>query len=257
MLMQKRGFFMHTSEKGLALIQRFEGCRLTAYLDRVGVWTIGWGTTNADKSITGRTIKRGLTITRRTADDWLRRSLAKKYEPLVAKYDDIYHWTQNEFDALVSFCYNVGSIDQLTDKGRRSKEKVCAAILLYNKAGGRRVQGLAERRQAEQKLFKSLAEGIPTSAEAERQEKEKAGKKAAKGNAGDKSAPKTPFKVKVTIPDLNIRSGPSTNCSVTGLHTGAGVFTIVEVRPGTGSRSGWGRLLSGAGWISLDYCAKI
>lgn len=238
---------MHTSEKGLALIQRFEGCRLTAYQDRVGVWTIGWGTTNADKAITGRTIRRGLTITRRTADDWLRRSLAKKYEPLVAKYDAVYHWTQNEFDALVSFCYNVGSIDQLTDKGRRSKEKVCAAILLYNKAGGRRVQGLAERRQAEQKLFKSLAEGIPTSAEAERQEKEKAEKKAVTNS----------FKVKVTIPDLNIQSGPSTNCSVTGLHTGAGVFTIVEVRPGTGSRSGWGRLLSGAGWISLDYCAKI
>lgn len=238
---------MHTSEKGLALIQRFEGCRLTAYQDRVGVWTIGWGTTNADKAITGRTIRRGLTITRRTADDWLRRSLAKKYEPLVAKYDAVYHWTQNEFDALVSFCYNVGSIDQLTDKGRRSKEKVCAAILLYNKAGGRRVQGLAERRQAEQKLFKSLAEGIPTSAEAERQEKEKAEKKAVTNS----------FKVKVTIPDLNIRSGPSANCSVTGLHTGAGVFTIVEVRPGTGSRSGWGRLLSGAGWISLDYCAKI
>ena len=40
----------------------------------------------------------------------------------------------------------------------------------------------------------------------------------------------------------------------TGLFTGPGVFTIVEVRSGTGSRSGWGRLLSGVGWISLDYC---
>jgi GH24 family phage-related lysozyme (muramidase) len=53
---------MKISEKGLALIQRFEGCELTAYRDCRGVWTIGWGTTNADKSITGRTIKRGLKI---------------------------------------------------------------------------------------------------------------------------------------------------------------------------------------------------
>ena len=82
---------MHTSEKGLALIKRFEGCYLTAYKDRVGVWTIGWGTTNADRSITGRTLKRGMKISQSTADDWLRKSLAKKYEPLVAKYDAIYH----------------------------------------------------------------------------------------------------------------------------------------------------------------------
>jgi uncharacterized protein YraI len=68
------------------------------------------------------------------------------------------------------------------------------------------------------------------------------------------ATPKTPFKVRVPSPNLNIRSGPGTDHHKTGLYTGPGVFTIVEVRSGAGSRSGWGRLLSGMGWISLDYC---
>ena len=228
---------MHTSNTGIALIKRFEGCFLTAYKDRVGVWTIGWGTTNADRAITGRTLKCGLKISQKTADDWLRKSLAKKYEPLVAKYDDIYHWTQNEFDALVSFAYNIGSIDKLTANGTRTKAEVEAAILLYDKAGGKRVKGLTERRQAEQKLFHSLAQGVSV----------------------DKAIdhPKTPFRVKVPSPNLNIRSGPGTDYHKTGLFTGPGVFTVVEVREGKGSKSGWGRLLSGVGWISLDYCSVL
>ena len=66
-----------------------------------------------------------------------------------------------------------------------------------------------------------------------------------------------PFKVKVTIPDLRIRSGPGTNTAATGKFTGAGVFTITEVRDGPGSAKGWGRLKSGAGWIALDFSQKI
>ena len=235
---------MHTSNTGIALIKRFEGCYLTAYKDRVGVWTIGWGTTNADRSITGRTLKRGVKISQSTADDWLRKSLAKKYEPLVAKYDAIYHWTQNEFDALVSFCYNIGSIDKLTANGTRSKAEVEAAILLYDKAGGKRVKGLTERRIAEQKLFHSLAEGVTAKDTSKNTTKKTA----------TAATPKTPFKVRVPSPNLNIRSGPGTDYHKTGLFTGPGVFTVIEVRSGTGSRSGWGRLLSGVGWISLDYC---
>ncbi len=61
-----------------------------------------------------------------------------------------------------------------------------------------------------------------------------------------------PFKVKVGISYLNIRTGPGTNHSKTGKFTGVGVFTITEVREGQGSVSGWGRLKSGAGWICLD-----
>lgn len=66
-----------------------------------------------------------------------------------------------------------------------------------------------------------------------------------------------PFKVKVSIPDLRIRKGPGTNTVTTGKFTGVGAFTITEVKDGPGSTKGWGRLKSGAGWISLDYAQKI
>ncbi|MDD6699428.1 glucosaminidase domain-containing protein [Mogibacterium kristiansenii] len=66
-----------------------------------------------------------------------------------------------------------------------------------------------------------------------------------------------PFLVQVSIADLNIRKGPGTNYAKTGMYTGKGVFTIVEVKTGTGSKAGWGRLKSGAGWISLDYGKRV
>lgn len=65
-----------------------------------------------------------------------------------------------------------------------------------------------------------------------------------------------PFLVQVTATDLNIRKGPGTNYAKTGKFTGVGVFTIVEEADGQGA-SRWGRLKSGAGWISLDYCTKL
>ena len=66
----------------------------------------------------------------------------------------------------------------------------------------------------------------------------------------------TPFTVKVSISNLNIRTGPGTNYSATGRFTGIGIFTITEVKSGPGSNAGWGKLKSGAGWISLDYAKK-
>ena len=66
-----------------------------------------------------------------------------------------------------------------------------------------------------------------------------------------------PFLVKVSITDLNIRKGAGTNYERTGKFTGVGVFTIMEVKHGQGSTAGWGRLKSGAGWISLDYAKRV
>ena len=66
-----------------------------------------------------------------------------------------------------------------------------------------------------------------------------------------------PFLVKVSTPDLRIRTGPGTNTAKTGKYTGVGVFTITEVKNGPGSTKGWGKLKSGAGWISLDFAQKI
>ena len=144
---------MKISEKGLALIKEFEGCQLTAYQDEVGVWTIGYGITNSDKSITKTTIKKGLTITKEKAEEWLRECLNKRYAPLISKYDTRYGWNQNEFDALVSFAFNIGSIDQLTANGSRSKSVISNKLLEYNKAGGKVYAGLTRRRKAERELF--------------------------------------------------------------------------------------------------------
>ena len=141
------------SQNGINLIKQFEGCRLTAYKDPVGVWTIGYGTTNADKSITGTTIKSGLTISQATAENWLKKSLDKKYGPKVNKYDSKYKWTQNEFDALISFAYNIGSIDQLTANGSRSRATIAKKMLEYTHAGGKVLAGLVRRRKAEHDLF--------------------------------------------------------------------------------------------------------
>ena len=116
-----------------------------------GLFEIGWGITSADKEITGKTIKRGMTISQATADRWLIESLEKKYTPKVLKYG--YDLNDNEFGALLSFCYNIGSIGQLTDYGKRSKKTIAQKMLLYNKAGGRVLLGLKRRREAEHNLF--------------------------------------------------------------------------------------------------------
>ena len=144
---------MKISEKGLKLIKEFEGCHLTAYRDPVGIWTIGYGVTNSDKSITGKTIKPGMKISQATADEWLKECLERKYMPLVMKYDYQYHWNVNEANALLSFCYNIGSIKQLTADGTRSRKEIASKMLEYNKAGGRVFAGLTRRRKAERALF--------------------------------------------------------------------------------------------------------
>ena len=75
--------------------------------------------------------------------------------------------------------------------------------------------------------------------------------------AGQQASAGVPFSVQVDILDLNIRTGAGTNYAKTGETTGKGVFTIVEVKAGQGASVGWGRLKSGAGWISLDYATRL
>lgn len=135
---------MKISTTGLNLIKSFEGCRLTAYKCPAGVWTIGYGHTG--------NVKSGQKITQAKADAYLKTDLAK-FEKHVASYDKKYKWTQNEFDALVSFAYNVGSITQLTANGTRTKKQISEKILAYDKAAGKTLAGLTRRRQAEKTLF--------------------------------------------------------------------------------------------------------
>ena len=142
---------LQISQKGLDLIKEFEGCRLEAYKCPAGVWTIGYGTTDSDYSITKTKIRAGLKISKQKAETWLRQSVNKKYCPKVNKYNNKYHWTQNEFDALVSFAYLSGNIDKLTDNGKITKKEIAERMLYY----GNMVPSIRKRRKAEQKLFLS------------------------------------------------------------------------------------------------------
>lgn len=81
--------------------------------------------------------------------------------------------------------------------------------------------------------------------------------KTGKVTKNNKNPMNSSFKVKVDIEDLNIRKGPGTNYGKTGKVTGKGTFYIVEVKNGIGSKSGWGKLKSGSGWISLDYAKRV
>ena len=117
------------SSRGLAIIKEFEGFRAKAYYCPAGVLTIGYGTTNSDKSITGVTIYEGMTITEKQASEWLKKSVDLKYGKNVNKFDHIYHWTQNEFDAMVSFAYNLGSIDGLCNNGKRTKAEIADEVI--------------------------------------------------------------------------------------------------------------------------------
>ena len=146
---------MKINQKGLDLIKSFEGCHLEAYLCPAGVPTIGYGTTK----INGKAVKMGTVITQEQAEEYLRADIAK-YEKAVMKYDDTYHFTENQFSALVSFAYNIGSIDQLTAKGTRTIEQISNKILAYNKAGGKVLNGLVRRREAEKALFDEVTEVV-------------------------------------------------------------------------------------------------
>lgn len=144
---------MHISKNGIELIKKYEGLYLHAYKCPAGVLTIGYGTTNADKEITCFTINKNTTITKEKAEELLKKSIEKKYELLVNKYNDIYKFNQNEYDALISFCYNIGSIKQLTQNGKRTKKEIPSAMVKYNHANGKVLKGLTRRREEEQKLF--------------------------------------------------------------------------------------------------------
>ena len=137
---------MKTSQRGINLIKQFEGARLTAYKCPAGVYTIGYGHT--------RGVKRGMKITEAEASAYLTADLLNS-EKAVERYDSVYHWNQNEFDALVSFTFNCGAANlrALLRNGRRNRSQIAATLPLYRKAGGKVLKGLERRRAAEKALF--------------------------------------------------------------------------------------------------------
>lgn len=137
---------MRTSDAGLNLIKRYEGCRLTAYKCPSGVWTIGYGHTN--------NVKPGQEITQDQADSFLREDL-KNAEKYVGVYEPIYHFTQAQFDSLVSFTYNcgAGNLKKLVNGGMRTIYEISEAIPTYNKSRGVVLKGLVRRRADEKAMF--------------------------------------------------------------------------------------------------------
>lgn len=147
---------MKTNENGKNLIKSFESCRLNAYKDATGTLTIGWGHTG---SIDGIPIYDGLTISQQKADELFDMDL-ERFENHVNGYHDKYNFTSNEFSALVSFAYNVGSITQLTAKGTRTKTQIANAMLKYVYSKGVKLKGLVNRRTKERNLFLSDEESV-------------------------------------------------------------------------------------------------
>lgn len=143
---------MKISQAGIDLIKRFEGCKLAAYQDVVGVWTVGYGTTGAD-------VCKGLQITEKEAETRLLVHLQGVQDAINALVS--VPLTQGEFDALCSFVYNIGEtafrkstlLRKLNDS---DYDGAAAEILRWDKAGGAPVIGLTRRRHAEKDLFESM-----------------------------------------------------------------------------------------------------
>lgn len=146
---------MQTSEKGIALIKQFEGCKLTAYQDSVGVWTIGYGWT---QPVDGKPIRARMTIKQETAERLLKTGLVS-YESDVSRLVKV-GLTQGQFDALVSFTYNLGARSLSTSTLLRKLNAgdyagAADEFLRWDKAGGKVLNGLTRRREAERALFLS------------------------------------------------------------------------------------------------------
>lgn len=138
---------MELSENGLNLIKSFEGCKLKAYkcLPNEKYYTIGYGHYGSD-------VSKNMVISQQEADTLLKKD-CERFVNHVNTYVKKYNFNQNQFDALVSFAFNIGNINQLTANGTRSISTISNKILEYNKSGGKVVQGLVSRRKKEKELF--------------------------------------------------------------------------------------------------------
>ena len=153
---------MKISENGLKLIQEFESFEANPYLDSARVWTIGYGSTYYPngKKVTGK----DKPITKEYAEIIQRHVIATDFEPIV---NDLLEQeitsgfiTQNMYDAILSLSYNIGvngfkKSSVLRHLKNGDKLSAGNAFLLWNKAGGKVLKGLVNRRKKERELFLS------------------------------------------------------------------------------------------------------
>lgn len=143
------------SKDGLNLIKSFEGLRLKAYKCDASekYYTIGYGHYSKD-------VKPTDTITESEAEKLLisdMRRYEKNVNDIMREYAKCkIYFNQAQYDALVSFAYNIGSINQLTANATRSKIEIANKLLLYDKCGGKVLKGLQNRRRKEYNLFTSV-----------------------------------------------------------------------------------------------------
>lgn len=144
------------SAAGIALIKRFEGCRLTAYKCSAGVWTIGYGHTSG--------VYAGMRITQAQAEAFFQADCRKfgSYVNNPAYVPQTEQLNQNQFDALVSFVFNLGPkwLKSLCDNGR-TLAQIAAAMPQYRRAAGQVLPGLVQRRAAEVALFNTPVTTAP------------------------------------------------------------------------------------------------
>ena len=142
------GILMKLGERGTEILKYFEGCKLTAYQDSVGVWTIGYGHTKG--------VYDGMTITQDQAEQMLLSEL-EEYEGYIKDMVTV-PLTQNQFDALVVWIYNLGPTNfrnstLLKELNAGNYNAAGQEITRWNKAGGKVLAGLVKRREAEAELF--------------------------------------------------------------------------------------------------------
>ena len=139
-------------QAGLNLIKQFEGCRLTAYQCSAGVWTIGYGHTAG--------VYKGMKITQAQADTFLKQDIVKfeKYinNPSYVPFTE--QLNQNQFDALVSFAFNLGQGNVKKLCVGRNINQITSAMQQYCKAAGKTLPGLQRRRKAEAALYNKKVE---------------------------------------------------------------------------------------------------
>ena len=204
---------MNISETGIQLIKKFEGCSLKAYKCPAGIWTIGYGHTSG--------VKEGQTITKKEAEAYLKQDLTT-FETFVSNLVTV-AINQNQFDALVSFCYNLGpgNLRSSTLLKRINAGDFNGAAEQFDRwvyAGGKKLPGLVKRRAAEKALF--LQPFITTS-----------------------------YKVIATV--LNVRKKPGINNKILKVLYKNDIIEITEIY------ENWGRLSDKTGWVSLKYLKDI
>ena len=137
------------SANGLDFIKSHEGCRLVAYKvqDSDKYYTIGYGHYGAD-------VEKGSRISMSQAKALLK-SDCERFVTHVNRYMETYNFNQNQFDAMVSFAYNVGNISGLTSDGTLPLENIPGKMLLYCNSNGKKLAGLVARRRDEKALFET------------------------------------------------------------------------------------------------------